>query len=77
MLFIYSAEVWYKYINKCVNDLDDIHTTSSTTSPQEPTSENLYTLDMELDDSDFEQGSDRELRGLFFPEVWMDEWTLI
>lgn len=50
--------------------LDEIRTASSTTSPQEPTPENLYTLDMDLDDSDFEQGSDRELHGLFFPEVY-------
>ena len=26
-------------------------------------------MDMDLDDSDFEPGADRELLGLFFPEV--------
>ena len=26
-------------------------------------------IDMDLDDSDFEPGTDRELLGLFFPEV--------
>lgn len=26
-------------------------------------------IDMDLDDSDFEPGADRELLGLFFPEV--------
>ena len=57
---------------KClINFTEEIAAQSSSSSLPEPTQENLETIiDMAIgDDSDFEPGTDRELLGLFFPEV--------
>lgn len=44
-------------------------TQDSRNNLRESVQDNLDVIDVDLEDSDFEPGSDRELLGLFYPEV--------